>query len=197
MVPEVDQEQTEDRPLRAEEVHRTEGGSPPMSAVFVRPVLTAVLNYGTLAMLDIAYFSIATVFFAVSYRTKQLMRKLLSTTSLVQVPVSAGGLNFTPFKIGMIFASLGTVSGVVQVFIFPKVHKRFGAKLVLRVASASFFLVFPLFPLMHIAAVRFGSNSFAVGALIFVLVCTNPMIDMGYSEFWDSSSLVQRKRTIF
>lgn len=93
----------------------------------------------------------------------------------------------------MIFASLGIVSGIVQVFIFPKVHKRFGAKLILQVASAAFFLVFPLFPLMHLAAVRFGSNSFAVGALIFILVCTNPLIDMGYSE----SVPCQRIMTIF
>lgn len=137
--------------------------TPSMRAVLVRPVLFAVLNYASLALLDIAFFSINTVFFA--------------------VPISAGGLGFSPATLGLIFAVQGVFSGSVQLFAFPKVHKRWGAKRILRASLATFGIIFPLYPLMHMAAKRWGSNSVPVWMGLFTLVCITPMVDMGYSEF--------------
>jgi len=132
-----------------------------MQDVFVRPVLFAVLNYATVAILDLAYFSLITVFLA--------------------VPIASGGLNFPPPLIGAVFASIGVVSCSAQVFLFPRVHKRLGSKRLLRYAICAFFIMFPMFALMHMAAIRWGERSVGVWAGIAILVFTNPVIDMGYS----------------
>lgn len=76
---EVDEERGGERPLKVKEPSGPES-LPSIRAVFVRPVLAAVLNYGTLAMLDIAYFSIATVFFAVSSSCDQTNDETLNSS---------------------------------------------------------------------------------------------------------------------
>ncbi|KAF8305059.1 MFS general substrate transporter [Clavulina sp. PMI_390] len=148
--------------------------APTMREVLTRPVVIAVLNYGTLAMLDIAYFSIMTVFFA--------------------VPISSGGLGLPPSLIGIIFATLGIASGGVQLLVFPIAHKLFGSKRLLRISIGSFMLVFPTFIGMHLAAranmgIGDPTENEGVGKAkgllvwmgVFGLVCLNPLVDMGYS----------------
>ncbi|KAF8305056.1 MFS general substrate transporter [Clavulina sp. PMI_390] len=144
--------------------------------VLIRPVLISILNYGCLAILEISYFSIMTVFFA--------------------VPISSGGLGFSPPLIGVIFSTLGLVSGFVQLFLFPAIHKKFGAKRVLQLSVASFLVVFPMFVTMHLAAQLNQSTSTitkdstgggeAKGILVWIgimcLVCINSLIDMGYGK---------------
>ncbi|KAF8305055.1 MFS general substrate transporter [Clavulina sp. PMI_390] len=147
---------------------------PSMRELLTRPIIISILNYGSLALLDIAYFSIMTVFFA--------------------VPISSGGLGFPPSRIGIIFSAFGIVSGCVQIFLFPLVHDKFGAKRVLRLSVMSFLLVFPIFVVMNSAAaarkttanIDEGHTNAGVADGIWVwvgvivLVCLNPLIDMGY-----------------
>lgn len=64
-----------------DDVHKTVYRAPEIRDVLVRPVLAAVLNYGTLAILDIAYFAIITVFFAVSHSPSHHEDRSLAITS--------------------------------------------------------------------------------------------------------------------
>ena len=101
------------------------------------------------------------------------------------VPIPSGGLGLQPQKIGIILATIGAASGVIQLIVYPAAYRRFGPKIILQAAILSFFFIFPSFALMHSIA---KASTSEVGTLSWwnivllsgVLVC-NAIVDMGFS----------------
>jgi hypothetical protein len=142
-----------------------EAGS--IRAVLTRPVLIAVQNYGWLALLEISYWAILTVF--------------------LPIPISAGGLNLPPPTVGLIFGTLGLVDGLMQLALFPPVFKRFGPKKIMTATMISYWVIFACFPWMHEIAKAHptepGTLDSRVWAVMGFLIVVAGVIDMGYSEF--------------
>ncbi|CEL60262.1 Protein ZINC INDUCED FACILITATOR-LIKE 1 OS=Arabidopsis thaliana GN=ZIFL1 PE=2 SV=1 [Rhizoctonia solani AG-1 IB] len=126
--------------------HTTEsGGAPTRPAqlrrtVSVQSVLTkraciAITNYAFLAFSDITYFGLLPVVFAVG--------------------VNNGGLGFSPREIGLILGLQGIVTGLVQVFFFAPIHRRFGTKGIYVTGYLCYSLLILSLPIMHaLAAMR-------------------------------------------
>lgn len=135
--------------------------------MLTRPVLIAVQNYGWLALLDISYSAILTVF--------------------LPVPISAGGLNLLPPTVGVVFGTMGLVDGLLLLVLFPPILKRFGHKKIMTAAMANFWLIFACFPWMHEIAkahpVEPGTLDSRVWAVMGLLVVIGGVIFMGYSAF--------------
>jgi hypothetical protein len=101
------------------------------------------------------------------------------------VPITSGGLGLLPSEIGIILSVIGLFSGTIQVTVFPKAFRRWGAKPVLHAAFVSFLVLFPCFPLMHMMA----STSVDVGGplprpvwgIMTLMVVSSAVVDMGFS----------------
>lgn len=136
-------------------------------AVLTRPVLIAIQNYGWLALLEMSYWAILTVF--------------------LPVQISAGGLNLPPPTVGLIFGALGLIDGMMQLVLFPTVFKRFGPKKIMTATMISYWAIFACFPWMHELAKAYptepgtlDSRVWAVMGLLVVVAC---IVNMGYSTF--------------
>ena len=140
-------------------------------AVLTRPVLIAIQNYGWLALLDISFWAILTVF--------------------LPVPIFAGGLNLPPPTIGLIFSTMGLVDVFNQLTLFPRIFKTFGPKRIMTASMMSYWVIFTCIPLMHeIAKARPsepGALDFRVWGLLGLLVIVTGVVDMGYCASGPSS----------
>lgn len=125
------------------------------------------MNYGWLAILEISFWAILTVF--------------------LPVPLSAGGLDLRPPTVGLIFGALGLFDGLVQLLFFPKAYERFGPKKIMVATFVSFGAIFAWFPIAHELSLAFPSESGTLSAPVWVslvlLLIIGGMIDMGYSKF--------------
>ncbi|QRV75725.1 major facilitator superfamily transporter [Ceratobasidium sp. AG-Ba] len=81
---------------------------PSLRSVLTKRACIAIINYAFLAFSDITYLGIIPVMFAAS--------------------VQNGGLGLNPRSIGLILGLQGVVTGIVQVFCFAPIHRRFGSK---------------------------------------------------------------------
>ena len=142
-----------------------EGSS--IRAVLTRPVLIAIQSYGWLALLDISFWAILTVF--------------------LPVPISAGGLNIPPPTVGLIFGAMGVVNGFIQVVVFPPAFKKFGPKRIMTTSMMCYWVIFSSVPLMHGIAMAHpaepGALNSRVWGLLAVLVVFTGVMTMGYSAF--------------
>jgi len=140
-------------------------GESSVRAVLTRPVLIAIQNYGWLALLDISFWAILTVF--------------------LPIPMFAGGLNLPPPTIGLIFSTIGLVDGFNQLTLFPRIFKTFGPKRIMTASMMSYWAIFTCIPWMHeIAKVQPsepGTLDFRVWGLLGLLVIVASVIGMGYS----------------
>lgn len=134
-------------------------------AILTRPVLIAIQNYGCLALLEISFWAILTVF--------------------LPVPISAGGLNLLPQTVGMIFGSMGLVSGTILLTLFTPIFKRFGAKKIMTATMSSFWIIFACFPWMHEITkahpTKPGTLDPRVWAVLGLQICFAGVVDMGHS----------------
>ncbi|KAG8688287.1 hypothetical protein FRC11_005719, partial [Ceratobasidium sp. 423] len=111
---------------------------PARRSVSVRSVLTkraciAIANYACLAFIDITYGGLVPVVFAVS--------------------VKDGGLEFSSRAIGIILGLQGIITGLVQVFFFAPLHRRFGNKRLYVTGYMCYSLLILSLPIMHTFAV--------------------------------------------
>ncbi|KAG9081515.1 hypothetical protein FS749_007605 [Ceratobasidium sp. UAMH 11750] len=133
----------------------TRPASPP--APSIRSVLTkraciAIVNYAFLAFSDIAYLCIIPVMLAAS--------------------VEGGGLGLTPRSIGLILGLQGIVTGIIPVFSFAPIHRRFGSKRTYVVGLASYVCLVLSLPLMNELARRgMRSTMWAVMGVHLILSC--------------------------
>ncbi|OJA20736.1 hypothetical protein AZE42_12513, partial [Rhizopogon vesiculosus] len=134
----------------------------PLRALLTSHVLIAMLNYATLALLDIALRSLIPVFYA--------------------TPVDLGGLGLDPLRIGNILAVFGIFNGLLQVFFFAWLHDRFGTKVLYTCGIAVSVPTIIAFPMINALCLTHGIGVtvwFAVGLQLTISI---PLI-MGYGWF--------------
>jgi hypothetical protein len=136
----------------------------PLRAVLTKAVAISVLNYATLALLEIVALSLIPLIWSTS--------------------VEFGGLNFSPASIGLCISVYGFMSGIFQFIFFPRLVGRFGPRWVLVASIAAYAVVYSMFPFENLAlryAVGDGS-SMTLWLLIFLQLWSLAVSEMGYSE---------------
>ncbi|KAF8589028.1 MFS general substrate transporter [Ramaria rubella] len=106
--------------------------APPLRSLLTPRVLTVILNYSLLAIIEVSFYVLQPVF--------------LST------PIKYGGLGMSPSLIGLCMAVSGVVNGLVSAICFSILIKKFGTKRMTTIGVSSFFGSFALFPLINVLA---------------------------------------------
>ena len=119
----------------------------PVRRLLIPQVIIAAGNYAFLAIVDITLRAIQPVFYS--------------------TPIELGGLGLDPQTIGLILSLYGIVNGATQIFLFSKIHDRFGTKRVYTVGIASVLPVFAMFPFINALARVEGMSSTVWGMAIF------------------------------
>ncbi|KAH7884692.1 MFS general substrate transporter [Phlebopus sp. FC_14] len=124
-------------------------------------VMIPIANYGTLALIEIAFLALLPLFYA--------------------TPIEFGGLGFPPSIIGTWMAAFGILDGVIQALFVAKIVDRIGAKNLFCWAVLCFYPLITIFPLMS-AFVKIRGE---VGPVIWVLLALQlifmVLMDMSYS----------------
>jgi MFS family permease len=111
----------------------------PVHALLTFPVVISIANYMTLAFLDISVSALLPLFF--------------------HMPIAMGGLGLNPVSIGYIMAFYGAGTGTFQVLFFSRLVKRFGTRRVFIMTMATFVPAFLIFPLISLAAKKWGVST--------------------------------------
>ncbi|KAI0324655.1 MFS general substrate transporter [Cubamyces sp. BRFM 1775] len=117
-----------------------------LRTILVPCVLYPILNYGFLALTD---------------QSVIVLVPLMYSTS-----IDLGGLGFSSFTIGVIQGVGGCVGGAIQIFTFPYMLRRFGAKRLYGCSFAMYFVVYALFPLLSFVVKREGKVGRTAWALV-------------------------------
>ena len=102
------------------------------------PVIISMASYALLALLNIALSTLLPLFFA--------------------MPISIGGLGFSPLTIGYIIGAYGSLTGFAQFFLFAKLVRALGERRVFINGMLSFLPLFALMPAMNWIARRNGGE---------------------------------------
>jgi MFS family permease len=132
----------------------------PIRDVLTPRVVTAVVNYSLLALLDIALRALQPLFYTIS--------------------IPLGGLGFSPPIVGLCLGAFGLFSGLYQAFIFTPIYNRFGTKNIFVTAMLTFVPMFALFPLMNLSA-RHGGVNAVTWAELTLQGILYVIMDMGFS----------------
>ncbi|CDO70881.1 hypothetical protein BN946_scf184804.g13 [Trametes cinnabarina] len=131
----------------------------PLRRLLVPRVIIAAGNYAFLAIVDITLRAIQPVFYS--------------------TPIALGGLGLEPQTIGMILSLYGVANGLMQIFLFGRIHDRFGTKRVYLTGIASVLPVFALFPFINELA-RLEGLTTAVWALVLGQALLSIIINFSY-----------------
>ncbi|KAK2459583.1 hypothetical protein APHAL10511_008393 [Amanita phalloides] len=123
----------------------------PLRAILTPKVIAAAVNYGTLSMVDTAYYSVHSVF--------------LST------PIPDGGLGLTPRAIGNFSSIVAIITGICQVFVFPRMHDKLGSRNFFIFGMLTAFPTFILWPVMNWMAKTGGYSDSIWFALALQTAC--------------------------
>ncbi|KAF8317182.1 MFS general substrate transporter [Clavulina sp. PMI_390] len=143
----------------------SEANDTSLRSVLTRPVILAITNYGWLALIEISFWAILTVF--------------------LPIPVSAGGLGLPPPLVGAICGAFGLFDGLIQLVAFAPMLKRFGPKKIMIATMISFWFIFACFPIMHELTkanpTPAGELHWSVWAVMLAMMLMGSMFDMGFS----------------
>lgn len=121
--------------------------SKPHPAGFITRSLCIVLgNYAILSFLDGSLYAIYPLFLA--------------------SPISSGGLNFTPRRIGYVLGTGAMCHGVAQVLLFAKVIERWEARKVFAASMVAFTTLFIMMPIMNLLLRQSGQMTYLIWGLI-------------------------------
>ena len=109
------------------------------------PVVISILNYTTLALLNISVNALLPLF--------------------LHMPLDMGGLDLEPAAIGYIIGVYGGGTGLFQFLFFAKLVRRFGPRRIFVASLSAFIPIFLIFPVINIVAKALG-----VSLLVWVLV---------------------------
>jgi MFS family permease len=123
--------------------------------------MISVSNYASLAFIDMAMLALLPLFYS--------------------SPIEHGGLDLSPSTIGILLGTFGLLNGAFQAFFFAKIIKRFGAKNLFITGISSSILIFLLFPVINLLALRWGVSPIVWVAVVCQLMVTIVM-DMSYSK---------------
>ncbi|KAG6817274.1 hypothetical protein H0H87_010935 [Tephrocybe sp. NHM501043] len=140
-------------------LHHASDEPVPLRQLLVYPVLLSISNYINLAFLNIALDALLPLFLA--------------------MPLSAGGLGFSPASIGLIMGSYGAFTGIFQALFFPTFIRHCGVKRVFVTGMAAFLPIFALFPIISIDALKYGVNSFT-WICIAIILGLMALMDMSF-----------------
>lgn len=143
----------------------------PLRALQMRPVLTSVANYTSLALLDIA--------------AGALMPLVWST------PIALGGLGLAPASIDLWLSAYGCASALVQIAFFPRFVARFGPGRVVVTGAAAFAAIYVLFPFEDVLA-----RAAVVWPLIALQLMSHSVSDMWFGAVFVFISLNQLKQWV-
>lgn len=133
----------------------------PIREVLTPKVTTAVLSYGCLALLDIAYAALHPLFYA----TK----------------VELGGLGLSVPHIGLVSGLTSIWVGLVITLCFSEAHSRFGTRRMFVMGLFTFLPLFALFPIMNMFARFYGHGLLTISALV-LQQGLSPSLGMSYCE---------------
>ncbi|KAJ3522303.1 hypothetical protein NMY22_g11950 [Coprinellus aureogranulatus] len=131
----------------------------PLRSVLTFPVVISILNYVTLAFLNISVNALLPLFF--------------------HMPVAMGGLDLNPVVIGYIMSLYGAGSGLFQIAFFSPLVRGLGVRKTFIVSVATFMPVFLTFPVMSLIAKCWGVN-WAVWGLLGVMLSLLFLMDTAY-----------------
>ncbi|KAI9434219.1 MFS general substrate transporter [Lactarius indigo] len=129
----------------------------PLRRLMTRPVLLSVLNYATLALVDVAYRAMQPLF--------------LST------PISNGGLGLAPPAIGRILMYFGILNGIFQLICFARIHALLGTKKLFVGGLLCGIPMFVLFPVTSALARAYG-----VGWAVYLSVALQVTFALGVNS---------------
>ncbi|KAG8831961.1 hypothetical protein FRC17_002285 [Serendipita sp. 399] len=121
-----------------------------------KKVLISVLNYGVLALLDIALQALLPVFLATSLR-------------------------FSPSSIGSTLGIMGLVNGAFQILLFVPIHRRIGTRNVFMVGMAAFLVIFAIFPLIEKEYALNSRVTPRIYVLLTIIVVLCPVESMSFN----------------
>ncbi|KAG8990464.1 hypothetical protein FRB94_000283 [Tulasnella sp. JGI-2019a] len=121
---------------------------PSIREILTPSVRVAVANYASLSLLDIAFSALLPLFYA--------------------APVHAGGLGFTPSRIGLLLGLFGLINGTVQGVFSARAQRRIGTKNVYVFGVLCYFAIFTMFPIMNMLAQSGPTHSTLLYTLLFL-----------------------------
>ncbi|KAH9954790.1 MFS general substrate transporter [Lactifluus volemus] len=122
-----------------------------------RVVVLAMINYGTLSLVEVSYRAILPLFFS--------------------TPVNRGGLGLDPPAIGKILACFGILNSVFQFTCFARANALWGTKRVFIGGLLCAIPVYILFPVMNALARAYG-----VGRVVYSAIALQVIFDCGLSS---------------
>ncbi|KAJ7595184.1 major facilitator superfamily multidrug-resistance, DHA1 sub-family [Mycena floridula] len=115
-------------------------------------VSITLISFGFLAFTQMSYTALLPLFYSTS--------------------IPSGGLGLLPRQIGTIMAILGVSGGLVQIFIFSKLMRRFGPRRMYLASLGGSFLSTIGFPLLTFLAKRAGKiDSLVIAVMVVQLTC--------------------------
>ncbi|KZW03413.1 MFS general substrate transporter [Exidia glandulosa HHB12029] len=96
---------------------------PSLRSLMTQRLMATVATYVLLALNDIAYLALLPLF--------------------MSTPMTAGGLNLEPNVIGLWMGAAGALGGLVQVLLFPRLHRAYGEKRVFLLSSCAYPFIWP------------------------------------------------------
>ncbi len=142
--------------------------SPPLPTVFAPKVLIVATNLAAISLVEKSYWGTETLY--------------LST------PIADGGLGLSPHAIGTFGSITAIVVGMSQLFIFPRVHGKWGSRSIYLLGVSASLPRFVLWPVMNWIARVEGPASLVLFALGFQ-VCCSALVEFACGE---SSFILQR-----
>jgi hypothetical protein len=146
------------RPLSAEipEPDVAERPYPLRRLMTRRVVVLAVINYGTLSLVEVSYVAIQPLFFS--------------------TPVNRGGLGLDPPAIGKILACFGILNSIFQFTCFSRANALWDTKRVFIGGLLCAIPVYVLFPVMNVLARAYG-----VGQTVYSTIALQVIFGCGLS----------------
>ncbi|KAF8879266.1 major facilitator superfamily domain-containing protein [Infundibulicybe gibba] len=136
---------------------RSSEGPVAFRELLVYPVLISVSNYMAIAFLNITLSALLPLFFAMS--------------------IEIGGLGFNPPTIGYVMGVYGLCNGIFQMLFFARIVQRLGTRSIFIAGVMGFIPIYLLFPVMNIAAQRFGV-SVTVWSIIVLMMTLMAFMDL-------------------
>jgi hypothetical protein len=140
-----------------------------ISSILTHRVLLAIVNFGFLAFLEIAFCALLPIF--------------LASSSAV------GGLGLSPPSIGSVLGGLGLINGCIQILLFVPAHELLGTRLLYTLGVAVFAGIYGLMPFIsRWVKESSGSIGWQSWALLAVIGLLCPIENMAFSTSYPSGS---------
>ncbi|CAI6244452.1 unnamed protein product [Periconia digitata] len=133
--------------------------------IWTRRLVKALVSFGLLPLHNTAFLHIFPVFLSMPIQEDNHSTVLNST----------GGLGFSPPTVGLSLAAFGIFGIVLQLFLYPRIHKRLGTLGVFRLANFIFPLAYIFAPFLSLISTQKIARWPAIGGILFLQVLARTM----------------------